>query len=94
MIITIIINIVNEMMMTVMMIVMEERNENKTSKHSLFFQEKNPRVEQRKKKLFDQILFLSFGQIYNLDYVEPYSSLIVCKVTYSNRHSSYYLRID
>jgi len=55
--------------------------------------EKNPRVEPRKKKLFDQILFLSFGQIHNLDYVEPYSNLIACKVTYSNSQSSF-LRID
>ena len=79
------------MTVTMKIIVMEERNENETFS---FFQEKNPRVEPSKKRLFDQILFLSFGQIHNLDYVEPYSSLIVCKVTYSNRHSSYYLRID
>ena len=46
-IITIIIIIINEMMLKVM----EERNENKTFS---FFQERNPRVEQRKKKLFDQ----------------------------------------
>ena len=63
------------------------------TKHSVFFQEKNPRVEPRKKKLFDQIFFLSFGQLHSLDYVEPHSSLIVCKVTYSNSNSSY-LRID